>query len=117
MGVGYALWLGLLHFAERDGMQFLRRVLGIVHVEHLAYGCGTLGALWFLRRWWNRRDTTVKARRQGHNAALAATRAPIAAAPTRTVTAAQPAPTLAAPTKPPTPARQPQLTGSIPSRP
>jgi hypothetical protein len=122
MGVGYSLWLGLLHFAERDDMQFLRRVLGFVRVEHLAYGCGTLGALWFLRRWWRRRDTTGKALRQGQNAALPTTRGSIAAAPTRTATAAQPrpaqpGPAQPAPAKPQTPVRQPQLTGSIPSRP
>src|SRR5204863_8462404 len=71
MGVGYSLWLGLRHFAERDDMQFLRRVLGLVRIEHLACGCGALGALWLLRRWWHRRrGAAAQTPRQGQHVVL-----------------------------------------------
>jgi len=53
MGVGYGVWWCLRYIAERDGLDFLRRGLGVLRVEHFAYGCGALGAAWLAWRWWH----------------------------------------------------------------
>jgi hypothetical protein len=55
LAIGYLLWLGLRELTQREVLQFLRPVLGVVRAEHLAYGCGALGALWLARRWWRGR--------------------------------------------------------------
>ena len=55
LGIGYLLWLGLRKLTELEAVKFLRPVLDVVRAEYLAYGCGALGALWLLRRWWRGR--------------------------------------------------------------
>lgn len=55
LGIGYLLWIGLRELTERDAGKFLRPVFGVLRAEYLAYGCGALGALWLLRRWWRGR--------------------------------------------------------------
>ena len=104
LAAGYGLWLGLRELTERS-LQFLRPVLGVVKAEHLAYGCGALGALWLLRRWWRGR-TRIAAPR-------AVKTPPPVHAPTPPVHAPTPAPTPRPVVTTPPPAKQIRQTQSV----
>jgi hypothetical protein len=111
MGVGYSLWQGLRYVAEREDLRFLDRVLGLVRLEHFAYGCGALGAAWLARRWWHRRPggaarTAPPVQR---------TAPPAAASPG--VSAPPPPKQPAAPQPSPAQVRRPQVPGWMASRP
>jgi len=117
MGVGYGLWLALRYIAERDGLEFLRRGLGVLRVEHFAYACGALGAAWLAWRWWHAPRTVARVPRvQAPQPAPAPrTAPPPAAAPPRPAAATPPRPTQPAPSQPlPIQPRRPQPAGTVP---
>src|SRR5262249_58598409 len=116
VGIGYLVWLGLRQLTEREGLKFLRPVLGLVHVEHFALGCGVLGAVWLARRWWKRRPRAgSRTPQRAAPVTAAAAPAPVALPQSRPAAPAQPS----QPTQPaqPTQVRRPQPVGSTPSRP
>ncbi|HZN37508.1 MAG TPA: hypothetical protein VFD82_01825 [Planctomycetota bacterium] len=104
LAAGYGLWFGLRELTEREALKFLRPVLNVVRAEYLAYGCGALGALWLLRRWW--RGRTRVASRTAFTAHTPPTPTPQPTPPQR--------PAVAAPQKQ---IRQPQPVGWMSSRP
>src|SRR5262245_51732390 len=121
MGVGYGVWLALRYIAERDGLEFLRRGLGVLRVEHFAYGCGALGAAWLAYRWFRAPRTVARVPRvNAPQPAQPAPRiAPQPAAAPRPAAATPPRPTQPAPASQPLPIQRnrPQPAGTLPPRP
>jgi hypothetical protein len=113
LAAGYGLWLGLRELTERS-LQFLRPVLGVVKAEHLAYGCGALGALWLLRRWWRGRTHVTPRTTTKVTAPKAPAPKPTPATPPPTSTPPQ-RPVVATP-QPAKPIQKPQPVGWLSSR-